>query len=129
MDIILAIISSVTAIVVTWIKSSQSKDSPKIEDIGKKLFIFKEKTNGSLDVITTVVKEIRDDINGLNRSVSNLKREIQDIHISHAKINPEEVKQNFGRVILLEEKSRVFERMHLKTAEEINKIKKAKEGG
>jgi len=129
MDIILAIISSVTAIVVTWIKTQQSKDTPKIQNISDKLYQFKEKTTDTLSILGKDVKEIRDDMIGLNRSMASLKKEIQDIHISHAKINVEEVKQNFGKVILLEEKTKVFERLHLKTAEEIDKIRKAREGG
>lgn len=128
MDIILAIISAITAIIVTWMKNQQSKDSPKIQTISDKLYQFKEKTNEKLDSLGKDFKDVRNEVEGMSRSMSSLKREIQDIHISRAKINPEEVKKNFGKVILLEEKTKVFEKLHLKTAQEIGKIKKTMDG-
>jgi len=127
MDIILAIISSITAIVVTWIKTQQNKDTPKIQEISDKIFQLKEKTTEKLDSVSKDVKEIRDDMIGMNRSMATLKREIQDIHISHAKINTDQLKENFGKVIVLEEKSKAFEQMHMRTAKEIGKIKKVME--
>lgn len=128
MDVILAVISSITAVLVAFITTRQSKDSPKIDEISTKLFKFKEATNEKLDVMGKDFKDVRNEVEGITRSMSTLKKEIQDIHISHAKINTEEVKQNFGKVIVLEEKTKVFERLHLKTAQELDKIRKSKDG-
>lgn len=126
MDIILVLISSVTAIVVAFLKVRQNKDSPEISKIGIKLFQFQTKTENQLKNIADSVRDTKDDMRGVHSAMSTLKKEIQDIHISHAKIDVPMIKETFGKVIVLDEKSRSFERMHMLTAREIEKLKNRK---
>jgi len=131
MEIFLAIISSITAVCVAFISRKQSTDDvpEKFTKLSNEINSLKQDSKDNFKTLTNKIKEVYDDMQGVNRSMSTLKREIQDIHISHAKINTEEVKQNFGKVILLEEKSQAFEKMHLLAAREINDLKKKSKDG
>ncbi len=126
MDVVVAIISGITVIIVTLLKLKQNKDSPEISKIGNRLFQFQVKTENNFKTVIDTVKETRDDMKGVHAAMSTLKKEIQDIHINHAKIDVPLIKETYGKVIVLDEKSRTFERMHMLTAREIEKLKNRK---
>ena len=129
-EIITAVISVIGLILTALIKRQQVNEGPTISSINTKLFQFKEKTENQLKIMSDKITDTKDDMRGLLNSMSTLKKEIQDIHISHAKIDLNQIKETYGKVIVLEERSKAFERMHLQTAKELGEIKKkAREGG
>lgn len=92
-------------------------------DLGKNFFSFREKTATQLEVLNQTAKQAAGDISGITVSLDKLKSEMQQVHIQNAKLDPKEVKENFGKVIMLDERSRAFESMHRMTAKEIADIK------
>ena len=73
--------------------------------------------------ITAKCNAIIADLENFKTALDKLKSEMQQVHIQSAKLDPREVKENFGKVIMLDERSRAFETMHRMTAKEIADIK------
>ncbi len=91
--------------------------------LGESFLVFKDKTQTQLAILNQTAKAAQNDISGITVSLDNLKKEMQQVHIQNAKIDIKEVKENFGKVIVLDERSRAFETMHRMTAKEIADIK------
>jgi len=123
MEIFLSIVVSLIGVIVWFSKRTLDNIETSATDHKNNFLIFKETSSTALTTLNTKTQEIKENLTGMSTVIDRLKTEMQQVHIQNAKLDPKEVKENFGRVILLEEKSRVSETMHLRTAQEIAEIK------
>lgn len=122
-DIILSIIGALIMTIVWFSKRTLDGIETSAVTLTNNFLQFKESSTNQLTSLNTKTQTISDGLTGMSNAVDKLKTEMQNVHIQNAKLDPKEVKENFGKVILLEEKNKVSETMHLRTAQEIAEIK------
>lgn len=122
-QIVLGIIGALCGGILWFAKKNLDSIETSATDLGKNFFSFREKTSVQLETLNQTARQAQQDISGITVSLDKLKSEMQQVHIQSAKLDPREVKENFGKVIMLDERSRAFETMHRMTAKEIADIK------
>ncbi len=123
MEIFLSLVVSLIGVIVWFSKRTLDNIEKSATDHKNSFLQYKETSSTALTTLNTKTQEIKDNITGMSTVIDRLKTEMQQVHIQNAKIDPKEIKENFGRVILLEEKSRASDTVHLRTAQEIAELK------
>lgn len=114
MDIFAGVLGIAVTIIGWFIAKNVASIEGDIGTIREKVYKLEVNTESRLAAIQTKLGDIKDDLIGLSNSAGNLKRDIQDLTLKQARdsLDDKKVVETFGKVIVLEEKAKSFEKMH-----------------